>query len=404
MSMRACYCALLSLVAVTGVGCLSSRGGPLESDSDSDSDASSDASSAASTGPTLTTTGPDTTTSTGDDPSSGGPVTACGDGTQDPGEACDDGDANAPGAPCTPDCTVNVCGDGHRLADVEDCDDGQANADDAPCTSACKAATCGDGLVLADGEQCDDGKNDGSYGSCTADCSARGPHCGDAVQDPEEECDSDDPSCIACTVATSCLKIHDTDPNLQSGPRMIFPIGPDMPLSVYCDMTSDGGGYTLLKVDIDSELNDLPYPAKKAESTCAMFGMQLLVPRSPDHLAVAHMVAVGDNIPPVGGGEKPSGADYLQILGIYPKQSSKSCIGKALNPAACPQWAASDGGPWFVSDQVKNPAEPDPDGACLGCSMIYTWNPDASVKNYKSLPNPGGSSLRFMCDVGDKLP
>ena len=48
--------------------------------------------------------------------------------------------------------------------------------------------------------------------------------------------------------------------------------------------------------------------------------------------------------------------------------------------------------------------EPDPADACLGCSMIYTWNADASIKSYKTLPAPGGSSLRFMCDVGDKRP
>lgn len=71
---------------------------------------------------------------------------------------------------------------------------------------------------------------------------------------------------------------------------------------------------------------------------------------------------------------------------------------------SCPQWGPADGGEWFISDTVKNPSEPDPDGACLACSMLFTWNPDGSVKNYKTLPNPGGSSLRFMCDVGDKVP
>lgn len=317
-----------------------------------------------------------------------------------PGGACDEPLACLAGT-CT---TVPAeCGNA-QVETGEACDDGPANADDAACTSSCTAAYCGDGLVLAGGELCDDGTNDGSYGGCLADCSDRGPHCGDGVLDPEEACDAADASCIGCTVATSCLKIHEADPALQSGPRTIFPIGPDNPLSVYCDMTSDGGGYTFLKVDIDSELNDLPYPAKKAETTCAMFGMKLLVPRSPAHLAVAHSVAMGADILPVGGGQKPSGADYLQILGIYPKQSSKSCLGNVLSALTCPQWAPSDGGTWYIADTVKNAAEPDPDGACLGCSMLYTWNPDATVKNYKTLPNPGGSSLRFMCDVGDKVP
>lgn len=396
---------MLSLLAALAGGllpaCLLPSGGL---DTDASSTGAGDSSTSTGGVATTTTGEPASTGSSTDSPTSVGPGPSCGDGKRDAPEACDDGDDNGPTAACTPDCTVNVCGDGYPLAGVEACDDGPANADDAACTSSCTAAYCGDGLVLAGGELCDDGTNDGSYGGCLADCSDRGPHCGDGVLDPEEACDAADASCIGCTVATSCLKIHEADPALQSGPRTIFPIGPDNPLSVYCDMTSDGGGYTFLKVDIDSELNDLPYPAKKAETTCAMFGMKLLVPRSPAHLAVAHSVAMGADILPVGGGQKPSGADYLQILGIYPKQSSKSCLGNVLSALTCPQWAPSDGGTWYIADTVKNAAEPDPDGACLGCSMLYTWNPDATVKNYKTLPNPGGSSLRFMCDVGDKVP
>lgn len=400
MSMRSFNCALLTLLAVSG-GCLLSTGGPQDSDA-STTDVST--STPATTGTGTSTGDTDPTTGTTVAPTSVGPGPFCGDDNRDDNEGCDEGDGNGPTAFCTPDCTINSCGDGYPLTNVEACDDGPSNADDASCTSNCQTAICGDGLVHANDESCDDAKNDGTYNSCSADCSERGPHCGDGNQDPEEACDSADPSCLGCTVASSCLKIHEADPNLQSGPRMIFPIGPDNPLSVYCDMTSDGGGYTFLKVDIDSELNDLPYPAKKAETTCAMFGMKLLVPRSPDHLAVAYSVAIGDDILPVGGGQKLSGSDYLQILGIYPKQSSKSCLGNALSSATCPQWGPADGGPWFIANTVKNPSEPDPDGACLSCSMLYTWSPDAAVKNYKTLPNPGGSSLRFMCDVGDKIP
>ena len=394
--MKRCHCAVLSLLAVSG--CLL----PV---TNQDTDSSSTSSTSGGDTSTTTTTGDTSDTSdTTAAPTSSGPGPTCGDGLQDPGEACDDGERNSNTAACTLACARNICGDGLILAGEEDCDAGPGNADDAACTSTCTAARCGDGLLLAGKEQCDDTVNDGSYNSCTPDCSARASHCGDNILDTQEACDIDDPSCIGCTVATSCLKIHEADPALPSGPHMIFPIGPDNPLAVYCDMESDGGGYTFLKVDIDSELNDLPYPANKAEQTCAMFGMHLLVPHSPAHLAVAHSVAVGADILPVGGGSKQSGADYLQILGIYPKQSSKSCLGKALGTVSCPQWGPADGGEWFISDTVKNISEPDPDGACLGCSMLFTWNPDGSVKNYKTLPNPGGSSLRFMCEVGDKLP
>ncbi len=393
----------LLLVAAAG-----SLGGCLQPNPGTDSESETSSSSESGSGPIETTeTSATDTSSTTEDPTTGtiDPPPTCGDGEIGGMEQCDDGEGNGADAPCTPECTKNVCGDGHLWISMEECDDGQANADDAACTSQCKDAVCGDGHVLADVEVCDDAKNDGTYNSCAADCSARGPHCGDSVLDPEEECDSDDPACLSsCMLARSCLLIHDADPDLQSGPRTIYPVDPTTPVEVFCDMTTDGGGYTFLKVDIDSDVNDLPYTAKKAEGKCGEYGMRLFIPRSPNHLATAYGVATVDNVAPVGGGVKSSGVDYLQILGIYPVDPNLSCLGEALNPDDCPEWAASDMGPWYISETSKNAAEPDPDGACLGCSLIYTWNLDGSVKNYKTLPAPGGSSLRFMCDTGDKLP
>ncbi len=385
------------------------------------------------TGIAATEASTETSSSSGDGSSSGGPMTTdassttgvatteaspttatsivptgeCGDMVVDPGEECDDGPANGDEAACTPTCLRNTCGDGLVWVGHEACDDGPANADDGACTPECDAASCGDGKVQAGVEVCDDGVNDGSYGSCAADCSARAAHCGDGTIDPDhEECDSGtDPACLgSCQLATSCLRIHESDPSLISGPRQIYPFGPVQSFDVYCDMETDGGGYTFLKVDVDSDVNDLPYTSKKAEGLCAGFGMRLFVPRSPAHLASAFAVATTPNVAPQGGGDNATGQDYLQILGIYPVKAGISCLGKALTPSTCPQWSANDGGARYVSPTVKNPPGPDGDGACASCSMIYTWNLDGSVKNYKTVAGAGGISLRFMCDVGDKLP
>jgi len=397
-----------SLLLLTALGGLS---GCLDPNSvTTDTDASSSSTGDELTSTTSGSTSDESSSSVGestDSPTTGLVLPVCGDGVLDVGEGCDDGEANAETAACTPECELNVCGDGQIFAGQEECDAGANNADDAACTSSCKAATCGDGHVLADLEVCDDAVNDGSYDSCSADCTARAPHCGDGVLEVDkEECDdAEDPACLSsCMLARSCQVIHVSDPTLQSGPRTIYPLDPLTPVEVFCDMATDGGGYTFLKADVDSPMNDLPYPAAKAETICADYGMQLFIPRSKAHLASAYGVAVVDNVAPVGGGIKGSSADYLQILGIYPLIVGKSCLGKPLTPRDCDEWAASDGEPWYVSDITKNVSEPDPDSTCKGCSMIYTWNPDGTVKNYKALFGTGGSSLRFMCDVGDKLP
>ncbi|HEY0132845.1 MAG TPA: fibrinogen-like YCDxxxxGGGW domain-containing protein, partial [Nannocystis sp.] len=358
------------LVVLGGLsGCLESNINNTDKDaSSSSSDATTSSSDTSSTGEPETTTGDST-----ENPTTGIAMPVCGDGLKGDGEGCDDGEANAEDAACTPECELNVCGDGYILAGMEGCDDGPQNADDAACTSSCKPATCGDGHVLASVEMCDDGTNDGSYGSCLADCSAQAAHCGDGIIDsPEEECDDPgDPACLSsCMFARSCLVIHESNPELQSGPRTIYPVDPTKPVEVVCDMETDGGGYTFLKVDVDSPQNDLPYPASKAETICAQYGMHLFVPRSAAHLASAYGFSTVDNVLPVGGGSKGSSVDYLQILGIYPVTPGKSCLADALNPTECPQWAPLDGEVWYVSDVSKNPSEPDPDSACKGCSMV----------------------------------
>jgi hypothetical protein len=401
MNLRATHVTLLCVLGGL-TGCLQ----PEKVADDDSSGTSSSSSGTTTTATTDATSTTDVSTGSVTATSSTTAVTgSCGDGVVDDAEQCDDAGANADDAACTSACIRNVCGDGLLWAGHEDCDDGAGNADSAMCTSTCDLATCGDAKVQDGVEVCDDGINDGAYGSCVADCSAQAAHCGDGVIDVQEECDSEDPSCLgSCLVATSCLRVHEADPELASGLRTIYPLDPAQGVEVYCDMVSDGGGYTFLKVDVDSDLNDLPYPAKKAETVCATYGMHLFVPRSAEHLTAAYGVATSDNVAPQGGGIKALGPDYLQILGIYPLKAGVSCIGKPLVPDNCPQWVASDGGPWYVSKVVANASEPDPSDACLGCSMIYTWNPDSSVKSYKTLPAPGGSSLRFMCDVGDKRP
>jgi cysteine-rich repeat protein len=125
---------------------------------------------------------------------------ACGDGSVDPSEECDDGNRDDADA-CRDRCALARCGDGVPRLDLtspsqegyEECDD--ANGDDLDaCLSTCRAASCGDGLLrrdLAAGErgyeECDDGNRLDSD-ACTARCSVA--RCGDgAVGGGREECD-----------------------------------------------------------------------------------------------------------------------------------------------------------------------------------------------------------------------
>jgi fibro-slime domain-containing protein len=156
----------------------------------------------------------------------------CGNGIQDPGEACDDGNAR-PGDGCSGICALEpnyacptagqpcvyqvVCGDS-KITASEACDDGNAVGGDG-CSPACQVeagyacttagqpctqtttARCGDGMVNS-GEGCDD-FNTTSGDGCSATCSLEGgflcptpgsacvrdAYCGDGRLDPNEMCD-----------------------------------------------------------------------------------------------------------------------------------------------------------------------------------------------------------------------
>jgi len=112
----------------------------------------------------------------------------CGNLTLDPGEACDDGNADD-GDGCSADCRSNeACGNG-RLDAVTDeqCDDGnRANGDE--CQADCSLPRCGDGY-RDEAEACDDGNADDGDG-CSADCRSN-ETCGNGRLDEVtgEQCD-----------------------------------------------------------------------------------------------------------------------------------------------------------------------------------------------------------------------
>jgi len=131
----------------------------------------------------------------------------CGDGINDEAEECDDGN-QINDDECSNTCGIlhpaAVCGDGN-IDEEEECDDGnQANTD--ACLNTCRSATCGDGFVKAGVEQCDDGNNSNDD-ECSTGCEIiyHAGACGDGNIDDGEDCDdgnaaSDDGCSGSCAV------------------------------------------------------------------------------------------------------------------------------------------------------------------------------------------------------------
>lgn len=122
------------------------------------------------------------------------------------------------------------------------------------CLLGCDAGACivgcGDG-VLGAGEVCDDGagNSDSEADACRTDCTEA--RCGDGVVDTGEVCDdagagtcSDD--CSELLTGTSCRQLRVAGA-VADGSYLIDPdgAGPVPAQNLYCDMTTDGGGWAL---------------------------------------------------------------------------------------------------------------------------------------------------------------
>ncbi len=258
---------------------------------------------------------------------------------------------------------------------------------------------CGNGIPEGD-EACDDGVNDGSYDGCTAECQLAA-YCGDGNVDASsgEACDDGDDDltdgCLPnCIVPRSCLEIRDSADAPADG---VYIIHPDAnlrePFAAYCDMNTDGGGYTFYKIELGASVF-----APAAEHMCGEMGMQLFIPRTNAHRDSAWEVANDERFGPGADGQ------YLRIMGVYPQFAGATCPSQPLtssNPDC--DWRAGDDQVYWVDDLGLFNEPNGNDGATqIDASMRYDWD-RGELTWYDDITGNGASSSRFMCQAGDKF-
>jgi len=152
---------------------------------------------------------------------------------------CSDGIKN--GGEADIDCggSCSLCQAGKNCKGGSDCSSGVCQS------SLCVAPSCSDGVKNGPETDVDCGGSCGSCGlgkSCSvaSDCASNGA------------CDADTK---VCRVPISCAEILQGRPGTPDGNYQIQPSGEPSPFAAVCDMTRDGGGWTLvLKANSDATL------------------------------------------------------------------------------------------------------------------------------------------------------
>ncbi|WP_258183042.1 fibrinogen-like YCDxxxxGGGW domain-containing protein [Enhygromyxa salina] len=158
--------------------------------------------------------------------------------------ACTGGDGCDPGLECTDGiCTMILsdCGNGQVEAD-EQCDDGNADNTDA-CTTLCMPPSCDDGIVSGDEIDIDCG-----IAACNVGCDF-GQACQIANDCLFPVCGPDGDDGMVCQLPASCSDWLAFTPGATDGIIQIDPdgaAGDIPPAEVFCHMSKDGGGWTLV--------------------------------------------------------------------------------------------------------------------------------------------------------------
>ncbi|MCB9743673.1 MAG: hypothetical protein H6740_13820 [Alphaproteobacteria bacterium] len=255
------------------------------------------------------------------------------------------------------------------------------------------ARTClADSGYVSNALDCDDGAASVNT-SASEVCDGVDNDCNGSTDDDDQLIGLD----AACP-AFSCLDIINTLSSAPSdGLYYIDPNADGAATEVYCDMSTDGGGYTFLKVDYGSSAY-----ATDAEAYCAALGLQLFVPRTEAHKDAALGVALDASI---GAG---ASVNYMYILGIYPNVGTggsgfngSKCTNTQFNSDYCTNWGPDDSGPYWVGSNTGI-TEPNGDND-TNASMYYSWDTSTyAISWYNDIPRPGYASQYFMCQEGDK--
>lgn len=269
-----------------------------------------------------------------------------------PGDDDCDGKTNEDGCNCTPGAVI-------------DCYSGPPETKG---TGPCKGGTQ---ACLPDGS---------GYGACQGEVAPALENC-DTLED--ENCSGEvNDGCMY----TSCLELRQKKPGTGSGTYTIDTDGPDGPhpaVSVYCDMNTDGGGYTMVRFDDQGALGG---DQDAYASYCAQYGMEIIVPRTYAHAASIYAW---------------NGNDVPNLYNVFPTYNGAYSIFEwqaICRGAPCSFWMTDN-----ANGDVSCNNGYEPNGNNSTPYRLYKWNTGCEVQGgWDDADNTVQYQGWVVCSTNDK--
>lgn len=161
---------------------------------------------------------------------------------------------------------------------------------------------------------------------------------------------------VTCVLPTSCVAIKQANPSAADGNYTvdIDGVGPRSPITVFCDMTTDGGGYLSYAIS-----GGIPTTRFDQANSCTALGMNIAIPRTKAHLTALHT---------------KYGAGYFQTVpGVYglAAVNHSGQVFNSNNPTVAANWKALDGKSWFAKDTAHS----EPNGDYVPGCWLATYGP-----------------------------
>jgi len=185
--------------------------------------------------------------------------------------------------------------------------------------------------------------------------------------------------------AGSCLDLLRKRPELPTGDYYIRPVGATSTIKVYCDMTTEGGGYTFYPV-----ASGITTRRWYENNTCKGLGMDIVYPRSKAHWDVMLKKYGSSYFATIPGVYKPaSGGNYTNYIMRSPEHHNG---GVPLNT-----WRVPDGGRWWMRDSKYSEPNGDYHANCW-LSMYKHVSSDIRFND----GNCNYTTKKYICSTNDK--